>query len=81
MTEFVDRVNLDELDFSDEHLSKDGDMFTPSKLALVAVAGAAAALVGYYFYAHLDSEKRGVLRNLAVSMAKEQVNSLTSPSK
>lgn len=81
MTEFVDRVSLDELDFSDEHLSDDGGMFTPSRLALVAVAGAAAALVGYYVYAHLDSEKRGALRNCVLSVAKEQVSSFTARSK
>ena len=80
MTEFVDRVNLEDLDFNDDIVRND-DMFTPSKLMGIAVFGAIAALAGYYVYAHLDSEKRSALRDCVISVAKEQVSSLTAPSK
>ncbi|MDO5296501.1 MAG: hypothetical protein Q4F00_07710 [bacterium] len=81
MTEFVDRVNLEELDFDDERSMRSDDMFTPSKLMGVAIFGAIAALAGYYVYAQLDSDKRNALRDCVISVAKEQVSSLTAPSK
>ena len=81
-TEFATRINssLDEIDFDDNPSNTDS-MFTASKLVGVAVFGAFAALTCYYVYAHLDNEKRSALRDCVISVAKEQVSSLTAPSK
>lgn len=78
MTEFVDRVSLDELDFGDDGLDQNDSAMTPAKLIGVALFGALAALTGYYVYAHLDSEKRTALRDCVISVAREQVSSLAS---
>ncbi len=81
MTEFTDRVDLEELDFDSNRQFCCEDPFAPTKLLGVAVFGALAALAGYYVYAHLDGEKRNAIRDCVISVAKEQVNTLTASPK
>lgn len=77
-TEFVERVNLDELNFDDEYPRRRNDAFLPGKLMGVAVFGALSALTVYYVYSHLDCEKRKAIRNSLVNFAQSQVASFAS---
>ncbi|MBQ7528591.1 hypothetical protein IJT10_01620 [bacterium] len=74
MTEFIERMSLDDLDFGDERYSGDSDPFTPAKLLGVAALGAAVALSGYYIYSSLDSEKKASLRDNAIHFFQEMIS-------
>ena len=79
MTEFVDRVNLEDLEFGDERPCRCNGAYTAPKLFGVAMLGAVAALAGYYIYTHLDAEKRNAVRECVISVASEHVRSLVNP--
>ena len=73
MTEFIERMSLDDLDFGDANHCGEESPFTPTKLLGVAFLGAAVALSGYYIYASLGSEERARLREGALNFVHDQV--------
>lgn len=72
MTEFIERMSLDDLDFGDERRSDDNP-FTGTKLFGVAALGAVVALSGYYIYCSLGSEEKARLRDGVISFVEDQV--------
>lgn len=79
MTEFIERMSLDDLDFGDEHRPGEDTPFTPAKLIGVACLGAAVALSGYYIYSSLGSEDKARLRDGVIGFFSEQVKPLIPP--
>ncbi len=79
MTEFIERMSLDDLDFGDERRLGEDSPFTPAKLIGVACLGAAVALSGYYIYSSLGNEDKTRLRDSVVGFFSEQVKPLISP--
>ena len=78
MTEFIERMSLDDLDFGDAPASEEENPFTPAKLLGVAALGAAAALSCYYIYSSMDSEHKARLRDGVVSFVQEQAMAVGS---
>ncbi|MCR4784778.1 MAG: hypothetical protein K6A35_09745 [bacterium] len=79
MTEFIERMSLDDLDFGDESRSGASSPFTPAKLMGVAFLGAAVALSGYYIYSSLGSEERARLRDGVLNFVSDQVKGGATP--
>lgn len=79
MTEFIERMSLDDLDFGDERRSGEDTPFTPAKLIGVACLGAAVALSGYYIYSSLGSEDKARLRDSVLGFVSEQVKPILPP--
>ncbi|HBM97296.1 TPA: hypothetical protein DD394_07390 [bacterium UBP9_UBA11836] len=79
MTEFIERMSLDDLDFGDERRPGEDTPFTPAKLIGVACLGAAVALSGYYIYSSLGSEDKARLRDGVLGFVSEQVKPLIPP--
>lgn len=79
MTEFIERMSLDDLDFGDERRPGEDTPFTPAKLIGAACLGAAVALSGYYIYSSLGSEDKARLRDGVLGFVSEQVKPLIPP--
>ncbi|MGM9991862.1 MAG: hypothetical protein ACI376_03295 [Candidatus Bruticola sp.] len=80
MTEFIERMSLDDLDFGDGRCSSEDTPFTPAKLIGVACLGAAVALSGYYIYSSLGSEDKARLRDGVLNFVSERVKPVLPPS-
>ncbi len=72
MSEFVERVKVDEIVLDDPGEPCE-DAFSPMKLMGVAAAGAVAALAAYYAWAQLEPEKRTALKDSILSAARSQM--------
>lgn len=73
MTEFVDRMNLDELVFDDDFAHRSSDPYSPAKIFGVAFLGAAVAVSAYCVYNQLDPERRNRIKENVVSFVTSQV--------
>lgn len=80
MTEFVDRVDLDELDFDEEYCDRSKEI-APYKIFGVAILGAVIGFTGYYIYTRLAGDRRSDLGDCLMSIARENICSFTGFSK